>query len=40
MRIIYKNQTPKTSRLGWALLRGGQMYQAHMGKSYADGVLC
>ena len=40
MDIIYKNQTPEMPRPGWALLRGGQTYQAHMGKSCADGVIC
>ena len=40
MLIINKNQTLKTPCPGWVLLKGGQTYQAHMGKGCTDGVLC
>ena len=39
MVTIHINQTLKSPRQGWAMLRGGQKYQAHMGNSYVDGVL-
>ena len=37
--IIIKNQTAKTPRPGWALLKVGQQYRAHLGRGCADGVL-
>ena len=40
MVIMNKNQIPKTPRPNWALLKGGQMYRAHTGRSCADGVMC
>ena len=40
MVIINKNQIPKTPRPGWALLKVGQTYRSHMGKSCDDGVIC
>ena len=36
-----KTKYPKRrARPDWALLKGGQMYRVHMGKSCAGGVLC
>ena len=39
MVIINKKLTPKMPFPGWALLKGGQTYWAHLGKSCANGVL-
>ena len=38
--MVLINKTPKILRPGRAVLKEGQTYQVHMGKSCFDGVLC
>ena len=39
MDLININKALKTPHPGWELLKGSQAYRAHMGKSYANGVI-